>query len=122
MLETILKSIAPESGIIPHVNNMELDQRYELFALVAASGDAECIAYLMENLIGDHALSAFIASRAYNDTARNIAAASFESAILAALEAPIQEAIDRYNQETIDIKSLSIDPLIDSGHKPTDFK
>jgi len=121
MLEQILKSIAPESGIIPHVNNMAPEQRYQLFALAAASGDAECIAYLMEKLIGDHALADFIASRAYNHVAQNIAAMAFESAIFAALEAPIQDAIDRYNQETRDIKSLTGDPLIDAGHSPNDF-
>lgn len=121
MLEPILKSIAPQSGIIPHVKNMEPDERYELFALVAASGDAECIAYLMEKLIGDHALSQFIASRAYNDTARNIAEIAFESAIFAALEAPIQDAIDRYNSETMQIQSLTGDPLVDAGHSQSDF-
>jgi hypothetical protein len=121
MLDPILKSIAPPSGIIPHVKNMAPDDRYELFALVSASGDSECIAHLMEKLIGDHALSQFIASRAYNHVAQNIAAMAFESAIFAALEAPIQDAIDRYNSETLQIQSLTGDPLIDSGHKQTDF-
>lgn len=121
MLDTILKSIAPESGIIPHLNNMTPDQRCELFALAAASGDAECIAHLMEKLIGDHALSAFIASRAYNEQAKHYAAIAFESAIFSALEAPIQDAIDRYNQETRDIKSMTGDPLIDAGHNHNDF-
>lgn len=120
-IDQVLKSIAPESGIIPHVNDMAPEQRYELFALAAASGDAECIAHLMEKLIGDHALSQFIASRAYNDVARNIAAMAFESAVFAALEAPIQDAIDRYNQETRDLNSLTGDPLIDAGHNPNDF-
>lgn len=121
MLEPILKSISPESGIIPHVNNMSPYQRCELFALAAASGDAECIAHLMEKLIGDHALSSFIASRAYNEQAKHYAALALESAIFAALEAPIQSAIERYNQETLDIQSLTGDPLIDAGHKQTDF-
>lgn len=122
MLEPILKSIAPESGIIPHVNSMAPEQRYELFALAAASGDAECIAYLMEKLIGDHALADFIQTRSYeNDQAKNYGLLSFESAIFAALEAPIQDAIDRYNQETRDIKSLTGDPSVDAGHNPSDF-
>jgi hypothetical protein len=102
---------------------MAPDERYQLFALAAASGDAECIAYLMEKLIGDHALADFIQTRSYeNDQAKHYGLLAFESAIFAALEAPIQDAIDRYNQETRDIKSLTGDPAVDAGHKQTDFE
>jgi hypothetical protein len=121
MLQQILSKIAPESGIIPNLKDIPDDKRIELFSLALASGDSDCIAYITEKLIGDHALSNFIMSRSYNSVAQNIANMAFESEIYAALEAPIQSAIDQYNQETNDIKSLTGDACIDHGHKQSDF-
>jgi hypothetical protein len=121
MLQQILSKIAITPGNIPNIKEMPESSRLLVFALAVQSGDAECLAHLMEKLIGDHALADFIMSRTYNGAAQNIANMAFESAIYAALEAPIQDAIDQYNQETNDLKSLTGDACTDHGHNKNDF-
>lgn len=122
MIQSILHKENQSGETIPSFKEMDYELRLKIIYLLLISGCQEVSAAVHEKLMDNHVLGNFIMSLMSGGTgAKHYAVMQFETDVIAALEPIIQPGIEQYNQETQDLKSLSGDACIDSGHTQSDF-